>query len=225
MYSRTTENPAASATPCTASPMSPTAGRRRPSRRCRRASDASVTSISRGASGSIVAHPGGEGGVAVPAVDDRPAVDRDDVALLEPVRARGCRARSRRWARRRSPPGRRVAVAEEVRAGAAPLDHVAADPVELGGGDARAGSPRGCTSCISATTRPARRIFASSVGGAPHGGSRLRATAALRPARAGRRSRATQAGGDLVGGAEAVDGLSSRPRSSYQAISGAVSRS
>ena len=28
-------------------------------------------------------HAGGEGGVAVPAVDDRPAVDRDDVALLE----------------------------------------------------------------------------------------------------------------------------------------------
>ena len=44
---------------------------------------ASVTSISRGASASIVADRRGEGGVAVPAVDDGAAVDRDDVALLE----------------------------------------------------------------------------------------------------------------------------------------------
>ncbi len=34
-----------------------------------------------------LAHRGSEGGVAVPAVDDRPAVDGDDVALLEAVRA------------------------------------------------------------------------------------------------------------------------------------------
>ena len=50
-------------------------------------------------------HPGGEGGVAVPALDDGAAVDRDDVALLRARRARGCRARSRRSARRRSRPG------------------------------------------------------------------------------------------------------------------------
>ena len=49
----------------------------------------------------------GERGVAVPALDDRAAVDRDDVALVEqPVRP-GCRARSSSSATCRSPPGSR----------------------------------------------------------------------------------------------------------------------
>ena len=74
---------------------------RLPARTCARSrpSDARVTSISRCDSSSIVTDGHGHGGVRVPALDDRPAVDRDDVALLEPTGARGCRARSPRSAR------------------------------------------------------------------------------------------------------------------------------
>ena len=104
VYSFTTEKPAASATPCTAAPMSES----RP--------PGCMASIAgrEGRLGDVdqplrlgvdLPHPGGEGGVAVPALDDRAAVDGDEVALLEPVRARGCRGRSRRSATRRSPPG------------------------------------------------------------------------------------------------------------------------
>ena len=73
---------------------------------------------------------GGEGGVAVVALDDRPAVDGDDVALVEPVRAGD--AVDDHVVRRGADHGRerRVAVAEEVRPGAAAVEHVAADPVE-----------------------------------------------------------------------------------------------
>ena len=80
-YSRTTENPAASATVCTAWPMSDS---RLPSTICVDAGPqgSSVTSSSRGASSADLCRRGGEGGVAVVPVDDRPAVDRDDVALL-----------------------------------------------------------------------------------------------------------------------------------------------
>ena len=92
VYSRTTEKPAASATRCTAAPMSesrpPGCIAAMPA-----ASEASVTSMSRASAGVDLAHPRGEGGIAVPALDDRAAVDRDDVALLEPERDRAPRAR------------------------------------------------------------------------------------------------------------------------------------
>ena len=68
----------------------------------------SVTSMQlRAASADDLAHPDGVRGVPVVALDDRPAVDRDDVPLLEHVAARGSRARSWSWARCRSPPGSR----------------------------------------------------------------------------------------------------------------------
>ncbi len=81
----------------------------------------------------------GEGGVAVVALDDRPAVDRDDVALLQRrvvgdavddhvVGRRADDGRERRGAGA-------AAVVQEVGPGAAALDDLAADPVELAGGD------------------------------------------------------------------------------------------
>ena len=73
-----------------------------------------------------LADAGGERGVAVPAVDDRPAVDRDDVAFLQAVRPRGCRARSCRSATCRSTAGNAVVV-EEVRPRAPAVEHVARD--------------------------------------------------------------------------------------------------
>ena len=101
---RTTEKPAASATPCTAAPMSesrpPRLHRLDPGRERRLGDVDEALRL-----GVDLPDAGGEGGVAVPALDDRPAVDGDEVALLEPVRRRGCRARSRRSGTRRSPPG------------------------------------------------------------------------------------------------------------------------
>ena len=107
VYSRTTEYPPLSATCCTACPTSPS---RLPSTSCAMpaASDASAASISALSSALDLADRGGEGRIAVPAVDDGAAVDRHDVALVEhDARRRGCRGRSPRSARRRSPPGTR----------------------------------------------------------------------------------------------------------------------
>ena len=82
-------------------------------------------------------HPGREGGITVPALDDGAAVDGDEVALLEPV-GTGDPVHDH-VVRRRADHGRerRVAVAEEVRPSAPALDDVPADPVELERGDAR----------------------------------------------------------------------------------------
>ena len=49
-----------------------------------------------GATGLAAADDGGEGRVAVPALDLGAAVDRDDVAGLEHTRRPGCRGRPRR---------------------------------------------------------------------------------------------------------------------------------
>ena len=86
-YSRTTEKPAASATSWTARPIScsrlPAVIWSMPAK-----SDASVTSMSRARLGRDLADRHREGGVAVVALDDGPAVDREDVALLEHLGAR-----------------------------------------------------------------------------------------------------------------------------------------
>ena len=83
------------------------------------------------------AHPGREGGITVPAFDDRSAVDGDEVALLEPV-GTGDPVHDH-VVRRRTDHSRerRVAVAEEVRPCAPAVDDLPADPVELERGDAR----------------------------------------------------------------------------------------
>ena len=102
----------------------------------------------------------GEGGVAVVALDDRPAVDRQDVALLEDVLARGCRGRSCRWARCRSPPGSPGSGGSWTwRPGGSSTSRATASSsavVTPGLAAARVAS------CISATTCPARRILAIS---------------------------------------------------------------
>ena len=87
-YSRTTENPAASATSWTARP---TSWRRLPERSCSIPAHrlCSVTSISRVGLGRDLPDTHGVGGVAVVALDDGPAVDRDDVALVEDDRLAG----------------------------------------------------------------------------------------------------------------------------------------
>ena len=75
------------------------------------------------------------------ALDDGPAVERQDVALLEAVVAGD--AVDDDLVGRRADHSRESVVVEEVRAGVAPLQHLAGDPVEfgrrgprLGGGDA-----------------------------------------------------------------------------------------
>ena len=95
-----------------------------------------MTAISRCDLVGHVAHGGGEGGVAVPAVDDRAAVDRDDVAVGEhdvvgrhAVHDHGV---GRGADHRRE---RRVAVAQEVGGGAPAGQDLTADAVELAGGD------------------------------------------------------------------------------------------
>ncbi len=82
-----------------------------------------------GALGVDSADARGERGVAVPAVDDRPAVDRDDVALLEHPRAGD--AVDDHLVRRRADHRRVAVVAEEVRRRAPAVEHVAPDLVEL----------------------------------------------------------------------------------------------
>ena len=77
----------------------------------------------------IVTHARGVGRVAVVALDDRAAVDRDDVALFQRGSRRGCRGRSCRWDSCRSP--RETVVVEEVRARPALGEHVGGDLVQL----------------------------------------------------------------------------------------------
>ena len=95
----------------------------------------------------------GERGVAVPAVDDRPAVDRDDVAVLQPVRPRD--AVDDHVVRRRADHRREAVVVEEVRPRASAVDHVAADRVELERRDARA--DRLADASRASRPRPGRR--------------------------------------------------------------------
>src|SRR5262249_51603269 len=75
----------------------------------------------------------GERGIAVPTVDDRPAVDRDDVALLEHPGPRD--ALDDALVRRRADPRGGSVIPQESRLRTAPLEDVAPDLVELCSGD------------------------------------------------------------------------------------------
>ena len=88
------------------------------------------------------AHRGREGGVAVPAVDDRPAVDRHDVALLEHPRPGD--AVHDDLVRRGADHGRVPVVAEEVRLGSPPVEHFAPDAIELARREIAAVAMRWC---------------------------------------------------------------------------------
>ena len=90
----------------------------RPRHRCRRAVPSTVAAMaaSSAAPGDVdeplglrvdLADRDRDRGVGVPALDDRPAVDRDDVASSSTRCRRGCRARSPRSARCRRPRGSR----------------------------------------------------------------------------------------------------------------------
>ena len=201
--------------PARRAPMSRRAGRRRPSRRCRRASEASVTSISRGASGSICPDPGGEGGVAVPALDDRPAVDRDDVAVLEPHRARGCRARSRRSATRRSRRGRRVR--SRGSSSGRPAARCTSRPIRSSSSGGHPGPDRRPDARVHLGHDPPGLAHLGQIGAAT--GARREAHSCGRAVRHRPRSRRrrssieTRRAVTSSAGAEAVDGLTSRPRS------------
>ena len=130
---------------------------RRPPRSRRRATPGS-TSIRRCDRASIVADRDRDRGVGVPALDDRAAVDRDDVAVLEHARRRGCRARSPRWARcrrRRESRDSRGSSSAAPRRSSTSRAAASRSPVVAPGLAARAHA-----SCISATTAPARRITA-----------------------------------------------------------------
>ena len=108
----------------------------------------------------IVADAHGERGVAVPAVDDGAAVDRDDVALVEDAGAGD--AVDDLVVDAGADHRREAVVAEEVRRGAAPVEHVAGGGVEVAVVVAPGRTASRQTACISATTRPARRITAIS---------------------------------------------------------------
>ena len=89
---------------CETSPM------RLPARHC--STPACSASLGRARAGSAatrvdLAHGERARGVGDPAVERHADVDRDDVAALQAVAARGCRARPSRWARRRSSRGSR----------------------------------------------------------------------------------------------------------------------
>ena len=120
-------------------------------------SDRRVTSMSRFDSSSTSPIGHGDRGVGVPALDDRPAVDREDVAVVEhDVVARDA-VHDHVVGRRAHHRGEPV-VPEEVRPGAAPLDHLARRR-----GRRRAWSRpawrRGCTPRASRRPPcPARRI-------------------------------------------------------------------
>ena len=129
------------------------AGGRRPPASIAASSERRVTSMSRFDSSSISPDGHGDRGVGVPALDDRPAVDREDVAVLEhDVVARD--AVHDHVVRRRAHDRREPVVAEEVRARAR-----AARARRGRRGRRRAWSHPGRaarvhTSCISATTAP-----------------------------------------------------------------------
>ena len=102
-------------------------------------------------------HPHGERGVTVPAVHDRPAVDADEVALIEADRAGD--AMDHDIVGRGADHRGKAVVAEEVRRRSAPLEHPSAHPVEIERGD-------------TGTNDGADRLvhLGDHLAGAPHGG-------------------------------------------------------
>ena len=104
---------------------------------------ASVTSISAGGLGRDLPHPHGVGGVAVVALDDGPAVHRDDVPLLQDHRLRGDAVDDHRVGGGAHHGGKAVVV-EEIGGRAPPFEHLAGHPVDVGGRDPGAdGRPGG----------------------------------------------------------------------------------
>ena len=107
--------------------------------------------------GADVADADGVGGVAVVALDDGATVDRQDVAVLQAVVAWD--AVDDHGVGRGADDRREAVVAEEVRPGASTLEHLRGPP---GRGRAVVTPGRAAArvaACISATTRPARRIL------------------------------------------------------------------
>ena len=139
-YSRTTLNPAASATVWTARPTSlralPLVELLDPGPQ---AALGDVEQLLGLLGDRPDAH--GEGGVAVVALDDGPAVDGEDVPLLEHVAARD--PVHDHGVGRGADDRREAVVAEEVRGGAPALQDVTGDLVELQGGDTRPGGGAG----------------------------------------------------------------------------------
>src|SRR5207248_5554855 len=84
-----------------------------------------------------LAHGDGHRRVAVVALDDRPAVEGDDVPLLEAVAARY--AVHDDVVGRRADDRREAVVVQEVGAGAPAIEYLACHRVQVGGGDARLG--------------------------------------------------------------------------------------
>ena len=85
--------------------------------------------------GVDLADAGGERGIAVPALDDRAAVDADDVAVLQAIRA-GDAVHDHVVGRRADDRGEAVII-QEVRLRATPIEHVARHAIEVECGDAR----------------------------------------------------------------------------------------
>ena len=152
-------------------PRRPPGPRRRPRRACCPLGTCSIAASSERA-GHVdqvarlvvdVADRDRDRGVGVPALDDRPAVERQDVALFEDDGRPGCRARSRRWARCRSPRGSRGSRGSSSgRRGRSSTSRATSSISAVVTPGLRR---RGCTrSCISATTRPALRIERDLVG-------------------------------------------------------------
>ena len=121
-------------------------------------SASSVTRISSATSGGDLADRDGDRGVAVPAVDDRAAVDRDHVAVGEHADA-GDAVHDLVVDRGADGAGeRRVAVALERRDAAVRADVVLGERVELAGGDTR---PHRGAQQLEGLARPAGRRRAS----------------------------------------------------------------
>jgi hypothetical protein len=80
--------------------------------------------------------PDGERRIAVPALDDRPTVNPDDVALNQYLRTRD--SVNDHLIHRRADHRRKTVVTEEVRRGAPPIEDVAGNDVEVAGRHARA---------------------------------------------------------------------------------------
>src|SRR5690606_13909830 len=156
------------------------------------------------------AHGGGEGGVAVVAVDDRPAVDRDDVALIQPAVVGDAVHDDLVDA---GADHRRVAVvAEEVRPGAPAGEHLPTDGVELQQG--RAGPDGGGDALVHLGHDPA---------GAAHRADLVRGPPAHGRPQPPRRASTTASRRSVTSSAGPVPStVSSRPRSRYQSTSGAV---
>jgi hypothetical protein len=113
-------------------------------------------------------HPGGERGVAVVAVHDGAAVDRDDVALLERLAVGD--AVHHHVVAAGADHGRVAVVAEEVRPGAPAGQHLAADPVQVE--ERHPGAQRGADGRVHLGHHPPGPPHGADLGGRPAPGRR-----------------------------------------------------